>query len=353
MEKRTLIDRLEEFGLSEKEINMYLTVLNEGEAKTGTIAEQSDVSQRYVYNLAEKLADRGLVEIRDHVMPTKIHAIPPEQTIEQLVEDLQSIQPELERRFTETTPETATFEMIKSRPTVLKRIRSFLSEASEEVFLTLPAGVIEELKPEITAATDRGVAVLLLEIDANEKPDAEAARDRFSGWTSVVRQLSKNTPFVVTADATSGLIGDRGLLTSAHDSRQAIALTEVQLIGSLFATFIGSFWPMGTEAFVAAPAELPATYKMFRPAVLQATLHERRGTDLVMTADVEPINGEERKTITGPVVDTRQGIVEPFTNSFPVESSIVVETDEGTVSIGGEGGFFEDYHAHEVAFRLA
>jgi len=38
MEKRTLIDRLEEFGLSEKEINMYLTVLNEGEAKTGTIA---------------------------------------------------------------------------------------------------------------------------------------------------------------------------------------------------------------------------------------------------------------------------------------------------------------------------
>ena len=108
---------------------------------------------------------------------------------------------------------------------------------------------------------------------------------------------------------------------------------------------------MGTEAYVTDPDPLPTTYRMFRPAVLQATLCAQRGTDLVATVDVDPIDGENGKTISGPVLDSRQGLIEPFSNSFPVENALVLGTDDGPVSVGGVGSFIEDYVTNEVTFE--
>lgn len=352
MDDRALEERLAAFGFSEKEIDTYLAVLDSGEAKTSTVAERAGVSQRYVYSLAEQLENRGLVEVHDHAVPTTIRAVPPEQAVSGLVERLQSIRPELDRRFTKTAPETATFDVIKSRQTVLKRIRSLLAAASEEVFLALPSGTVDELDTELAAAIERDVAVLLLESNTDRTLDELSARERFAGRASVVRRWGEDFDFVVVADATAGLVGERGLLTGAHGNQQAVALTQIQVVGSLFGSFIGSFWPMGTEAYVADPTALPTTYEMFRPAVLQATLHDRQGTDLVVTAAVEPKDGANGKTISGPVIETRQGLIEPFSNSFPVENAIIVETDDGSASIGGVGSFIEDYVAHEVTLEM-
>jgi len=76
MEDSSLIDRLERLGLSEKEIDTYLSILEHGEAKASTIADDAGVSKRYVYSVSEKLEDRGFVEVNDHAVPTLIRANP-------------------------------------------------------------------------------------------------------------------------------------------------------------------------------------------------------------------------------------------------------------------------------------
>jgi hypothetical protein len=57
---------------------------------------------------------------------------------------------------------------------------------------------------------------------------------------------------------------------------------------------------------------------------------------------------DEPAEIVGRVVETKQGMVEPTNNEFPVEHSLVVATDDGEVTVGGQGAFVEDVEADLV-----
>ncbi|MFC4438412.1 MULTISPECIES: TrmB family transcriptional regulator [Natrialbaceae] len=351
MQEATLRSQLAAFGLSEKEIDTYLALLALGEAKTSAIADESGVSQRYVYQIAEDLEERGLAIVKDHAKPTTIAAVPPEQAIEGLVSRLRSLQPGLETRFTETSQETASFNVIKSRQTVLKEIRRIVSSATEEVFLALPHYAVEKLENEIESAFDRGVMVVLLE-GAVEPQSSEEVERRFDGVAHVVRQWHHDMSFVATGDSGSGIVGERQLLRSDDNDKEAVAVSESHVVGSMFGAFQGGFWAAGEEVYTGDSASLPATYTMARPAVLNAVLAQLDGRMLRIEVSGRTTDTDEPRFVTGRVVGIRQGLVEPFTNSFPVENSLSVETDDGErLSVGGDGAFVEDLRANETTLR--
>jgi sugar-specific transcriptional regulator TrmB len=352
MDDSTLRDHLEAFGLSEKEVDTYLACLERGEAKTSTIAEDSGVSQRYVYNIVENLADRGLVRVHDHVVPTKIEAVPPDSAVESLVDRLQTIETGLAERFNKPETETATFELIKSRQTAIKRTRSVIREADEEAFVALPSDVISAVEPALSAARDRGVMVLLLVGNADEPGDGDAEA-RYAGLASVVRQWERDIPFAVTVDAEAGIVGEAALITARHGDERAVALTQQQIVGSVFGSFFANYWPRGTEVFRAERDDLPRTFHLHRPAVLQAELHDRAGSTVVATVEGTYLDSGETVTISGEVVDVRQGVVEPFSNSFIVENGFVIDTGTEELSVGGHGAFVEDLQADEVTLERA
>lgn len=342
------------FGLSEKEIQTYLSVLDHGEAEVSEISERADVSKRYAYNVAETLAERGLVRVNDHTTPTTVRARPPAEALDALASRLGALAPALERRFDRSEPQSAHFEEIKARRTALKRLRGILADVENEAFVSLPANVYGRLRSELEAAVERGVLVLLLLGDADGSAETGATgangRDpagRFDGAATVVRRWTENVPFMVVGDNRSAMVGDPDLLTGAHGAETAVALAQPDLAGSVLSTFISGFWPVADEVFVGDPRPLPATYRTLRGAVVQATLHRRNGTAL--RATVDPESGP---TISGPVTDVRQGLVEPRTNDFPVENCLVIDAeDRGVISVGGPGAFVEDYAAESV--RLA
>src|SRR6056297_2983253 len=170
MDDATLRAHLRRFGLSEKEVDTYLTLLEHGEATASTIADVAGVSKRYVYSVSETLEDRGFVEVTDHVVPTTIRALPPEQVVDELVRDARAMGPALEARHTRTEPATDEFEVVKSRVTVLKRVRSFIHDAEEDLMLSVPLDFIEEVDDALRAARDRGVLVVLLVSGTAEIP---------------------------------------------------------------------------------------------------------------------------------------------------------------------------------------
>jgi len=46
-------------------------------------------------------------------------------------------------------------------------------------------------------------------------------------------------------------------------------------------------------------------------------------------------------------------MVKPTNNEFPVQHSLVVETDDETVTVGGQGAFVEDIEADLVRIEAA
>lgn len=350
MDESGLEDLLEQFGLSEKEVDTYLAILERGEAKASDIAAEADVSKRYVYSISEELDERGFVDVKDHEVPTKIRAVPPEDVIAKLSGTLETMEPELERRFTSTEETIRQFEVIKSRATVLNRIEALLERAEDEVTLILPISLLPALRPTLTETVDRGVMVLLL----LSGPEAdETPVEDLDGVASAVRSWQARAPAIITVDAEFGLIAPNELLTSSNSEGNAISLVQRQLVPVLVGSFLGNYWPIAKELYVKGPMSLPQTFTSFRHAVLQAALQENRGNTLVAKADgrfVGSENGLER--IEGRVVSVRQGLVKPATNSFPVESAFTVDTGEDTVSIGGGGAFIEDFEAERVVLEL-
>jgi len=346
MDDATLRAHLRRFGLSAKEVDTYLTLLEHGEATASTIADIAGVSKRYVYSVSETLADRGFVEVTDHVVPTTIRALPPEEVVDELVRDAEAMRPALEARHTSTNPSTDNFEVVKSRVTVLKRVRSFIDDADAELTLSIPLDVLEEVADALRAASDRGVLVVLLVSGATELPDWVA------DFASVTRVWTETMPTMLTVDRRVGVIAPIEMLASAHTDTQAIVFAQKHLGPVVVASFFGNYWPVAREAAVADPVELPVAYENFWHIIFQATLWLRADADLRATIEGRTTADNEYVELDCRVVDVTQGLVEPTNNSFPVEHSLTVEADGRTYTVGGYGAFLETVEADRVTLSL-
>lgn len=347
MSDSALVEALRRFGLSDKETDTYLTILEHGEAKASTIADDAGVSKRYVYSISEKLEDRGFVSVNDHAVPTTIRANPPEEVIDALSKNLESMRPELESRYSRTAPQSEEFEIIKSRVTVLKRLRNVIDDATEELILTIPRDILVDVREELRDAVERDVLVLLVVtgIDSDEMA--------FDGIASVARAWRNPMPTIVVADRVSGLLAPAEMRSGANAGEQAIAFTQEYLAPVMAGSFFGNYWLTAEEVFVAEPDEELGTFTDFRHAVLEATLHLREGTELRARIRGRSVGSDDESTeLDGRVVGVRQGLVTPVNNSFPVEHALVIETRSGTYTVGGERAFVEDFEAREVVLEL-
>ncbi|MUW15804.1 TrmB family transcriptional regulator [Halorubrum sp. CBA1125] len=358
MDDRTLIDRLRRFGLSEKEIDTYLCLLEHGEATASTVSDAADVSKRYVYSVSESLAERGFVEVNDHVVPTTIRATPPAEVVERLRADVDALRPELEERFARVERSAEQFEVVKARATVLKRIRSLLADAESEAALSVPARYLSEVRGALADAVDRGILVLLVVAGVDPNPpdngpsDPDDAPD-LDGVATVARTWREAMPTILAVDAATGVVAPPELVGRTDTDRQAIVFAQAQIAPVIVGSFLGNYWPPASEAWVADPAPLPAEYANFRHAVLTVTLHRRAGTTLRVTVGGRRTDDDADVELTGRVADVRQGLVEPTTNEFPVQHTLVVDTGSGTTSVGGHGAFVEDVEADLVRIESA
>jgi sugar-specific transcriptional regulator TrmB len=349
MDDTTLRDRLAALGLSEKEVSTYLSVLESGGAKASDIAADTGVSKRYVYSLAEQLADRGMVTVDDHTVPTQVRPRPPSEVIDSLTSQLEEMEAALDERYAQSDREEVTFDVIKSRATVLRRLSESIQEATTEVTLTLPHRYVEEVRSELRAAVDRGVLVLLVVTDP---PSDGLDADTVDGLASVTRTTRQPTPIMLTVDQSFGLVSPSTVVSQADSDERAIAFVQPRVAPVIVGSFLGNYWQIAAELAISEPLSLPGTFTNFRHAVLQATLLLRRDQPVSLTAPVEPVTAtDDRDELSGEIVETHQGLVEPETNEFPVQHSLVVETDRETVTVGGPGSFLEDYETTEVELR--
>ncbi|WP_265108024.1 TrmB family transcriptional regulator [Halosolutus halophilus] len=349
MDDDDLAELLERFGLSEKEIDTYLAILEHGESKASTISDAADVSKRYVYSISEELEKRGFVEVDDHSVPTVIRPVDPDEVVDRLTSSVERIEPGIRSRYTRTERTGEQFEVIKSRQTVLKRIESLLANAENEVTLSLPAAVLPQIRSTLEETVDRGVLVLLL-LGATGDEDQDIAS--LAGTASTVRTWDALVPTMLTVDRLHGLLAPSQMLTSSQSDTRAIALSQEQLAPVLAGSFLANYWPTAEERYVTAPSELPRTYEGFRNAVFQIALHRATDTPIEATVVGSPVGStDEPVELTGEVVDVRQSLVRPVTSTVPIENAFTIEVDDDRYTVGGSGAFLEDFEAESVTIR--
>jgi len=167
-----------------------------------------------------------------------IRARDPEEVIARLTADVESMKPGLKERFAKTEPAVEQFEVIKSRVTVTKRIKTLITEAETELTISVPQPVLTGLRSELTAAVDRGVLVLLIVSGTDDAPeDAQSI-------ASVTRVWRELMPTMVAVDRQLGLVAPAEMLIRANSGKQAIVFAQEQLgpviVGSFFRKLLAS-----------------------------------------------------------------------------------------------------------------
>lgn len=349
MSADTLRDHLRTFGLSAKEIDAYLAVLRAGEATTGEVSTAADVSQGYVYEIAEALVERDLVVVDETASPTVLRARPPEEALGTLSSRLEELREGVESLYTAPADSGAAVEIVHSRATVRNRIQRSLADATEEAVLVAPTPEVTHLEDELAAARDRGVFVYLLAVtplSATGAVDWPVAAD-------VVRTWDAAPPVTVIVDERRGIFGPHGILTGRHGDDYALSFSQREVAGGFLGNVVANFWPMGTERHVTDADPLPAAYDHLRTAATNAALHRAAGRDLLADVTLVDIESDtEERHERAPVVGVRQNLVGEPTNDFPMENSLVFELPSGRVAAGNVGGgigpFYEGYGASSV-----
>lgn len=350
MQTTTVADRLKRFGFSEKEIAVYLAVVEEGRSKPATIASQADVSTSYVYQVCEHLENRGLVQVEDHFSPTLVTARSPSAAFGDLFEELEAIESAVERRYERSGEDEHSLELLQSRPTVSKRLRSLIEDAESEILMSVSHEALPEFRDELADAVDRGVLVLLV---LNGPPEAVRAHD-LDDVATVVRRGPRGLSVLFSADHDVGMISPASLLDWEHGDDEAVYYTKESVATSVIGSFLGNQWPMSDEVMARRPAELPREYDLFRPVVYDAFAHLRAGRTVWLEADATPIgDGGGRRHVEGVVVDACQSLLEPCDADFGFENALSIDTGEAVLRIGAEGAFLEDYQVSNVRLSFA
>jgi sugar-specific transcriptional regulator TrmB len=357
MSESRIAEHLAAFGFSRKEIDTYLAVLGRGQATTGEVAAAADVSQGYVYEVTETLVDRGLVTVDDGATPTVLRARPAAEAVAELSRRLSDLQSAVEDVYSEPAAVDVGFEMVRSRQTVERRTERFLADATEEAFLVVPATAFERLREAVADASDRGVTVYLCLV----APDVEVVTDaiaEFDRYATVVRTWDARPQVFVLRDNRAGLVGSHGVLTGRHGDEYAVTFGQPEVANGFYGNMVSNVWSMADPRFVADPPALPASFEYFRTGVTAAARHVNAGRDLVADVDVVDTGTDGERTLEGvPIREVRQSLVAPATARFPIENALVVETDHGPVSIGGDSAgfdpYYEDFAARGLTLREA
>jgi hypothetical protein len=235
-------------------------------------------------------------------------------------------------------------ETYRTRPAVIDAVRSLIDGADESVTLAVPKSTLSTFAPQLRAAIERDVLVLLL-----VHGETTASTPAYDDIATAVRTIGRGiTPLHVTVDVKRGLTGHVRVLTELDGDYQATRFDSENLAHDEFTMFLGIHWLMGTERYVASVGSFPQTFSAFEFAVLAAALALRDEIPITASAAVvSTVDGTET-TISGPVVNVRQSLVYPASSSNPAERSITVETDDGPVTVGGNGATKEAYECREI-----
>jgi sugar-specific transcriptional regulator TrmB len=324
------------FNLGEYGTDAYLAVLEHGELTASEISERTDIPQPRVYDTVRSLSDRGLVELRES-RPMKVVAIDPAEAFEELESSLEEMIAELEARYTAPARETEAVSLVRSRATILRYVEEVIEAAEYELSLSLTPSLLERFDAQLASSVDRGVSVELIVTPGDRAPEPDEY-DYSRICTNARTRRGITTPVIAVADGEYSVYATQDAI---RDDRERYGVIfNRSALGFLLSGFYGTVLWTTSEELVSdgTNRSFPRTYASIRRCVKDLQTVEG---PLYATVEGRDVLSGEQRIVKGRIIEIT------FEHTEEV-AGLTVETDEGTVTIGGQVATFEDIESHEL-----
>lgn len=209
--RQETIEELQDLGLTEYEARCFIALTSVDSATATELGQICDVPRSRVYDTAEGLAEKGIIEIRDGT-PTEYQSLPVEQFSEQFQREYQSrietVTEYLEANQSSRSSVGNGIWHLTDRDHVLTRAQTLIDNAERDViFMEISDDLLlEECLVSLEAAHDRGIDLTII-------AEPEEIQDRLNDRLGTV--ISPSSLDWLSADSETKMVG-RVLMTDRH-----------------------------------------------------------------------------------------------------------------------------------------
>jgi sugar-specific transcriptional regulator TrmB len=235
------VGALQSLGFSEYESKAYCALLEHSPANGYEIAGKSGIPRSKVYEVLEKLINRGAIVKAAGADPKATAYAPtdPRALIDSLKSDFENtctLAQDAVDAFYDYDHVAEVFWRILSTEELIRRARHLAREAQDTLHVALWANEFGEVYPDIIEALNRGVKVALVLYD----PHAALEQVRAAGGSAILHSESKHEieavvgrQFVMAADHQSCLTGTilpDGTVDGAYTRNRGMVVNALDLV---------------------------------------------------------------------------------------------------------------------------
>ena len=347
MDTDELVETLETAGLSPYQAEAYVALLELGTASATEVADTSGVPKPRIYDVIDALETQGYVETYEtDTLGARAHS--PADVLDDLrsrASRFEAAAEEVEQRWEQPDIENAGTSVVKRFQTVLERAKAFIREAEYQIQLSVTTREFERLRPLLCDAHERGVSV---RISIHTEPEEEApSPDRFAGTCLEARHRRLPAPFVALVDREKtcfchhpGSIDPYGVLVNDR--------THTYVFHWYFLTCL---WERWETVYSDSAGSFPVAYVDIRQCVRDLQPLLESGATVSVSVEGARVDTGADITVSGTVDEALfTGAPEAPDTALRLSGrvTIVVVTDDATLTVGGWGAMVEDIEAERI-----
>lgn len=351
MNGKELIETLEDAGLSPYQADAYVTLLELGSASATDIAATSTVPDPRIYDVLRDLAEEGYIDIYED---DSLHAraLDPAHALTSLrsrASRLERAAAAIEDRWTRPDVEPHTVQVASRIDTVLTKAIELIGAAQRQVQVGLTPAQFDRFADVLETAHDDGVYVrLCLVPELDEEPTLPSSTD-LARCCDEARYRDVPSPFVALVDRSRTCFGPHQRSTNEY----GVVVTDRSHAFVFNWFFLTCLWE-GYETIYDGTDDSQLTYVDLRCCLREITPFVENGAAVEATVWGVETDTRRERTIHGTVTEVQAdgALAGPAARILPTvrsgRASLTLETDEGTVTVGGWGAMLEDVEATTV-----
>jgi len=157
-----LIEGLTNFNLTKQEATLYVLLLKSGQLTGYEAAKQTGISRSNTYTALAGLVDKGAAYVLEEGKVTRYTPVAPADFCSNKISYLEEVKKDILRQLPVLSNDAEGYITIKGAREIINKLRNTVSQAQARIYISANTRMLELLTPELTAALQRGLKVVII-----------------------------------------------------------------------------------------------------------------------------------------------------------------------------------------------
>ncbi|WP_410764935.1 TrmB family transcriptional regulator sugar-binding domain-containing protein [Haloferax sp. DFSO60] len=354
MDTAELRTALRNAGMSQYQAEAYVALIELGAASATELADACAVPTARIYDVLRDLEAKEYIETYEqdslHARARDPHTVM--NDLKNRATQLSEAASEIESRWQQPAVDRHMLSIVKRFETVFKRAEELITNATNEVQLSITPDQFDELRPAIAVAHENDV---LVKISLHPEAGSDLEIPEIEAYEDIVTEVRKRTlpsPFVAIVDRTGACFAPHANSVNTY----GVLVDDYTLAYVFHWYFQTALWEVWDVIYSTQSEEPPVVYTDIRHFIQDVTPRIRNGAEVDVRISGFDTESHDPIDIHGTLSDVYYTAVSapkktPSFSELAGQVTLTVDTEGESYTVGGWGALLEDIEANRITIE--